>query len=92
MYEREGGGEKVGGGRKDGEGGMGKEGWGREGQRREMVRREREGGRDRVQCCVMVLPWRAGSPEMVAYCASSIIPVLMVSISVVWEVAFLTLL
>ena len=49
---------------------------------------EREGGR--VQCCVMVLPWRAGSPEMVAYCASSIFPVSMVSISVVWEVVFLT--
>ena len=74
MYEREGGGE---------EGGMGKGG-----TSREMKRRER--GRDRVQCCVMVLPWRAGSPEMVAYCASSIFPVSMVSISVVWEVVFLT--
>ena len=74
MYEREGGGE---------EGGMGKGG-----TSREMERRER--GRDRVQCCVMVLPWHAGSPEMVAYCASSIFPVSMVSISVVWEVVFLT--
>ena len=52
------------------------------------TRRERR--RDRVQCCVMVLPWRAGSPEMVAYCTSSVFPVSMVSISVVWEVVFLT--
>ena len=74
MYEREGGGE---------EGGMGEGG-----TSRKMERRER--GRDRVQCCVMVLPWRAGSPEMVAYCASSVFPVSMVSISVVWEVVFLT--
>ena len=67
-------------GREGGEGGRDKESDGRE--------RERE--RDRVQCCVMVIPWRAGSPEMVAYCASSIFPVSMVSISVVWEVVFLT--
>ena len=69
--------------------GRGKEGWG--GRDEESHGREREGGRDRVQCCVMVLPWRAGSPEMVAYCASSVFPVSMVSISVVWEVVFLTL-
>ena len=58
--------------------------------RRVMEGREREGGRDRVLCFVMLLPWRAGSPEMVAYCTSSVFPVSMVSISVVWEVVFLT--
>ena len=38
----------------------------------------------------MVIPWRAGSPEMVAYCTSSVFPVPMVSISIVWELVFLT--
>ena len=70
-----------------GRSGRGKEGWGRRDE--ESDGREREGGRDRVQYSVMVLPSRAGSPEMVAYCASSIFPVSMVSISVVWEVVFL---
>ena len=78
----EGGRGKKGWGRRDGEGGMEEGGGGRD--------KDGERGRDRVQCCVMVLPWRAGSPEIVAYCASSVFPVSMVSISVEWEVVFLT--
>ena len=81
MYER----ERRRGGRWEGEGVMGEGG-----TRKVMEGRERERGRDRVQCCVMLLPWRAGSPEMVAYCASSVFPISMVSISVVWEAVSLT--